>query len=343
METPEPESVSSVARYVVGPQPHTLPSALEGTPVSRLRPVIESLRPEGGIALITAGWQEREAEDEALRRGLGLSEDVAVTNLELFRRSEALFDEDHELFLALRQRRLRLKELQRLHRLRLDPLLAALRLLQAESPRVNDPEGELLDGERAAALEVVRDLDRHHLEAVAEVRAQVDEEWFSPSRPVVERLVGEVRELLAGTSTVVVAGGHVEALLVRLRLFDLEPMLRQRNLVAWSAGAMALAQTVLLFHDHPPWGAGNAEVLDQGLNLLPGLLPLPHARWRLRLDDQDRVSALAMRMAPLLPVVLEEDSQLELRNGTWVGSRVSLLEADGTVDPVGDEERELAA
>ena len=67
---------------------------------------------------------------------------------------------------------------------------------------------------------------------------------------------------------------------------------------AWSAGAMAIAERVVLFHDHPPQGAGNAEVFEAGLGLVRGAVFLPHAATRLALDDVGRVALLARRLPP---------------------------------------------
>ncbi len=86
-------------------------------------------------------------------------------------------------------------------------------------------------------------------------------------------------------------------LLNRLRLFGLERLLRTRPVVAWSAGAMAIAERVVLFHDHPPQGAGNAELFEAGLGLVRGAVFLPHAASRLALDDPTRVALLARRLA----------------------------------------------
>ena len=113
---------------------------------------------------------------------------------------------------------------------------------------------------------------------------------------------------LDAAAAVLVAGGHVAALLSRLRLFGLESELREKRLIAWSAGAMALSERVVLFHDSPPQGPGHAEILDSGLGLLPRLLPLPHARERLRLHDPRRVALMARRFTPLQPVTLDAGS-----------------------------------
>ena len=89
--------------------------------------------------------------------------------------------------------------------------------------------------------------------------------------------------------------GHVAVLLNRLRIFKLEPMLAQKPIIAWSAGAMVLAKRIVLFHDTPPQGKGFAEVFEAGLGLYSNLIPLPHAAKRLQLDNPTRVSIFARR------------------------------------------------
>jgi hypothetical protein len=91
-------------------------------------------------------------------------------------------------------------------------------------------------------------------------------------------------------------------------------------IVAWSAGAMALSERVVLFHDSPPQGEGNPEVLESGLGLVRQVLPFPHARRRLKLKDPIRVSLLARRFAPKLCVAMERGSKLERRNGLWTAN-----------------------
>ena len=95
-----------------------------------------------------------------------------------------------------------------------------------------------------------------------------------------------------------IAGGHVAILVNRMRLFDLDRKLAGKAVFAWSAGAMAIAERVVLFHHSPPQGYGNTEVLEHGLGLVRGLVLFPHARRRLALDDRRRVALLARRFAP---------------------------------------------
>ena len=93
-----------------------------------------------------------------------------------------------------------------------------------------------------------------------------------------------------------------------------DPIKRDRDVLAWSAGAMALGRVIVLFHDRPPQGRGVAEVMDAGLGLYDDFLPLPHARRRLDLDDRQRVSIFADRFAPLQCAAMDEGSWVVLRS-----------------------------
>jgi enterochelin esterase-like enzyme len=61
---------------------------------------------------------------------------------------------------------------------------------------------------------------------------------------------------------------------------------------------MALTERIVLFHDRAPQGPGHPEVYGSGLSVLRNLVPLPHARARLLLDDAPRMAVFARRFAP---------------------------------------------
>jgi len=146
----------------------------------------------------------------------------------------------------------------------------------------------------------------------------------------------EIDAMLHEAPAVAVAGGHVAILLNRLRLFALETSLAGKVLVAWSAGAMAVSERVVLFHDHPAHGLGNAEVLEVGLGLARGIVPLPHARTRLRLEDRERVGVFAARFAPALCVPMNEGARLDATADGWVPAEgTQQLQPDGGVGLVG--------
>ncbi len=200
--------------------------------------------------------------------------------------------------------------------------------LQADEPGA-------LAHETDAALEAIRALDRHHLRNVGAVHEEFDTEWRPLERDAVARERRELAQELSAVESVVIAGGHVAVLLNRLRLFDLAPLLAGKSLVAWSAGAMAMARTVVLFHDRPPWGAGNAEVLDSGMGLIGNLLPLPDCRRRLRLEDPRRMTLLARRFESFVCVGLDEESRLSAAGSGWRARAALHCEPTGAVRLVG--------
>ena len=117
----------------------------------------------------------------------------------------------------------------------------------------------------------------------------------------------------------------------RLRLFGIPDLIGERPVIACSGAAMALGQRVVLFHDDPPWGPGHAEVALTGLGLFRGLVPLPHARARLRLDDPDRVRRLVTRLAPDRCVPLEAGTRLDWDGASWTPVAADRLDEEGAV------------
>jgi hypothetical protein len=285
---------------------------------------IERLGIAGPVAAVTAGWQEREEEDGELRELLGGS----VVNLALHRRAEAVFAEDTELAGAYRERQDELKALQSFYRFRLDPMLAPARALLE---RRRGP-ARWLAAERRASVAAVRALDRQHLLRVAGVHRRFEALWKPWQRPALARHRQEIGETLNGVSALAIAGGHVAVLLNRLRLFGVVELLGAQTVLAWSAGAMALTDRVVLFHDTPPQGAGNAEVLENGLGLVSKVVVLPHARHRLELDNPHRVALFARRFRPAVCVPFDEGARMVWEGESQhAGVNLRQLRRDGAV------------
>jgi hypothetical protein len=273
----------------------------------RTRPIlaraVADARATGPIAAVTAGWEEREDEIDELSEHLRRP----VHNLHLFRRGEEVFRRDPELFLAFGDHMARRERLRAAYRLRLAHALdavAGVRRLAA------DPE--VVEEETASAIEAVRALDAHHLERTAALEKELEEGTGLAEREEVAKQREAVAKIVDGCGAIAIAGGHVEVLLDRLRLFGVASLVGPRALFAWSGGAMVVSERVVLFHDRPPQGAGRAEVLGAGLALARGVLPLPHARRRLDLDDRERVSSLARRFAPARCLALDEECALSI-------------------------------
>ncbi len=284
-----------------------------------LSPVLDDLGVGGRVALVTAGWQEWEEDDDALRNGSGRE----VVNLRLYARAEAVWEEDPELAEGHRRMQDRIRLLRRVYNLRLAHTMDAWIQLERLT---GDPQ--VLDAERTSALEAVRRLDRHHVRRLRELRMAYHDRFDPLMRGAVTRRRDAIIDALEGTEVVVVAGGHVPVLLNRLRLFALDRLLGGRTVVAVGGGAMALGHEVVLFHDSPPWGPGHAEVGEVGPGLYPGVVPLPDPSVRLRLDDPGRVSRMARRFAPDSCLLLEPGTRAEW-TGEWTASGARRLGTGG--------------
>ena len=77
----------------------------------------------GPVALVRAGYQEREGDDAAMKESLG----VAAVNLELHRRSVEVFRGDPDFTTAYQARQQRLRHMQSFYRVRLDKIEDAAR------------------------------------------------------------------------------------------------------------------------------------------------------------------------------------------------------------------------
>jgi hypothetical protein len=287
--------------------------------------VVEELGLAGPLATVTAGWEERESEDEDLAAHLG----GRTRNLGLFPRAEQVFAADREVRDLLHERFDRLRELQTLYRLRLAPLLETARSLFARAG-AGQPSG-LAATHLESTLHMLRVLDAEHQAAAARLDEEIAERIGARRRSSILRHQDELASVLDGVGGLLIAGGHVGILLNRLRLFGVLELAPGVPIVAWSAGAMVLFERIVLFHDSPPQGPGDAEVYAPGLGLCRGLVPLPHASRRLRLDDRDRVALLARRFEPDACVALDPGSRADRDvDGSWVlSSGTSRLKPDG--------------
>lgn len=296
-------------------------------PIPSLITAIDSLGFRGRIAAITAGWEERELEDDELRAHLrGQS-----FNLRLWERAEEVFDKDPELLAGLRVRKERITRLQEIYRMRLAHAMDAVRNLFARKGFADDLEPEQDD-----AVEAVRRLDAFQIERVAEVNHWFDERYRPAERDEIQKHRQDIARRVDHADAIAIAGGHVGVLITRLRLFDIAALARAKPIVAWSAGTMAVCERIVLFHDSPPQGRGNEEVFESGLGLARGVIPLPHARKRLRLEDPQRVTLLVRRFAPSTCLPLDPFDRVDVDgDSVTYAPRTRRLELDGRVTLVG--------
>ena len=283
--------------------------------------VVASLGLDGPFATITAGWQEGEQDDGELRKRLG-HRDV---NLSLYRRWLDVLERDPEFAAADRRLRAVLEETQDIYLLRLD---YAMRAVYAVQRRNGDDE--IRDGALADAIVSVRELDAAHLHRVSEIRLEFYQARQPHNRPVIAEHRDEVSRLLGDAAALVLAGGNVGVLADVLHLFNVAAALRS-PVIAWSAGAMALTDRIVLFNDRAPQGPGHPEVYGSGLSLLRSLVLLPHARAKLLLDDAPRMAIFARRLAPARCILLETGTRIDTDSDGTCPPDARVLAEDGRV------------
>lgn len=306
----------------------------------RLRPTLRAALDEahigGRVATVTAGWEEREGEDDELRAHVGRD----VVDLRVWSHFEAVFAQDPELFRAMQERYGRTRRLRTLYLRQLAHALEAARQLLRDGAQAPGADDELLREAQQDAIEAVRAIDARHAARRAEIHADFSARLALHEHPLIQAQRDELRQILESCDALCIAGGHVGILLNRLLGLAVLDLWGQRPLFAWSAGAMALTERVVLFHDSPPQGAGDAEVFDAGAGLVDDLVLLPHASRRLMLEDPIRVALFAQRFAPRACVALDDGARLRFANGAWQRVEAArTLRASGAVEDM----QELAA
>lgn len=296
---------------VLGPQRRT----------SAARAAVRQLIPDGPIATINAGWREREPQTGELAEVLG----GRMSNLQLYRRWRQLLDDDPDYAAAERSLAARLSEQQEIYALRLGHALAAA---AAVGRRNTVPD--LRTAAESDAIGALQELDRWHLRRVAEIRSEFYATTQIGDRETMATQRAELREVVADSAGMVVTGGHVGVLLHLLHIFGLAAAIRP-PLITWSAGAMALSDRVVLFHEDGPPGRQHPEVYAEGLGAFSGVLPFPHPKRRLRIGDPGEMRLLARRFAPRTCVLLPDGVRVDLRPGRPLPAGTRWVDEDGHV------------
>ena len=316
-----------------------MPAELSGQPVTTIllgpqrftttvQATLRSLDREGPVAMINAGWEEREAEDAELR---GVLDDRGV-NVSLYGRAVEALGSDRDLRVAILEHRTRHAELRAFYGIRLQ---AAWDTVFAVMRRAS--KNDVAEGARRSAMQALRDVDDWYAYEVARIVDTTATSQVVQSSEALARQRREVAEIVSGAAVVAVAGGHVGILMETLRLLDVA-IPPQTPVIAWSAGAMAVCNPVVLFHDFAPQGVTAPEVHDRGLGRLRGIIPLPHARRRLALEDRERMALFAKRFPAhrLVPLddgtIVRFSGQVDPGHGPTVlpeGARY--VESDGAI------------
>ena len=264
--------------------------------------IVQSVAPEGTVATVTAGWQDREPADGELDVVMG----GRSRNLRLYERLTDVLETDEHFAEQALSHRDAMDELAGIYSLRLQRALESVYAV-ARRPARHD----IADSAFADAVRDVRDIDAWYLRTVDQLYGELDAKAPPAESEPVRRHREEVAEVLREAAVLAVAGGHVGILLRCLRLFDAVPA-RETPVVAWSAGAMALTERVVLYNDRGPQGVQGAEVWDRGAGRVRDVVAMPHARRRLRLDDPVHTRVFVHRFAPATCLLLDDGTTVEM-------------------------------
>ena len=286
---------------------------------------VRSLDTRGRVATVTAGWRDREGDDTELDTVM----EGRSLNLRLYARLMDALDTDPVFSAAALAHRDAVDEASGIYSVRLQRALDTVYAVQRRAARPDIADSALADGIRG-----LRAVDEWYLDVVAQLRLELEAAAPPQDSEVVQRHRGEVAADLGECDVIAVAGGHVGILVRCLRLFDVS-VPDDLPLVAWSAGAMAMTERVVLYNDKGPQGLRGAEVWDHGLGRVRGVVALPHARRRLRLDDPDTVRVLVGRFAGSACLLLDDGVSVRLAEDGQLPHGARVLTDHGTVGTVG--------
>ncbi len=287
--------------------------------------VVRALGSEGPVAAVTAGWEEREGDDTELQEVM----DGRVVNLRLHERMMSLLAQDAPFATAAITLRNAMDDLAGVYSIRLHHGLEGVYAVHRSTARA-----DIVASALAEAVRLVQEVDRWYLRAVDQLHDELAATGALDDSGALQQHRGEVAETLSAASVLAIAGGHVGVLGRVLRLFEVAPP-PELPVVAWSGGAMAVTARVVLFHDHTPTGFSDAGIWDRGLGRATGIIALPHARRRLRLDDRVRMSVLAGRFGDATCVLLDDGTRVALGADGALPAGTRVLAADGTVTALG--------
>ena len=170
-------------------------------------------------------------------------------NLRLYGRLSDVLDTDDHFAAAALAHRDAMDELAGIYSLRLQRALDSVYAVRA-GPLAHDIADAAFD-------DAVRGGPRRSTPGTCAPSTSCTASSRPPRRPTssepIARHRGEVAELLRDAAVLAIAGGHVGILLRCLRLFAVVPS-PELPVVAWSAGAMALTERVVLYNDRGPQG-----------------------------------------------------------------------------------------
>jgi hypothetical protein len=284
---------------------------------------LDSLGVDGPVALVTAGWEEGERNDANLDRILG----GGTRNLGLFGRRLDILESDPAYADEVRRVRMLITELREVYLVQLRHALRGVEAVRHHDAAARRLSGVQLD----EAIETVRALDVRHAARLEAVLGEFYTTYPPHEREAIAAHRAAVAMLVADCAAVAIAGGHVGVLTDCLHVCNVGATLGDRPVVAWSSGAMAIAERVMVVDDHDLGGRPD-EVLGAGIGVVRGVVPLPAASTRLRIDDRNHLALLARRLAPRACVLLDEGDRVPFdAKGVADLASARVVATDGTI------------
>jgi hypothetical protein len=285
--------------------------------------VARSLTPEGRIATITAGWRERESEDAELHEVL----EARTYNLRLYTRLLDVIEKDEVFALAARAYNEAVDELAAVYSTRVQRTLDTVYALERRHVREEIADAALEDG-----IRTLQSIDEWYLRTLDELTAELDGPIGESELVAYHRTT--VRGILEESAGVAITGGHVGVLLRAMGLF-VGRLPDSLPTIAWSAGAMVLTDRVVLYNDSGPQGFHGAEVWGRGLGRVPGVLALPHARRRIKVEDPMTVQVFVRRFAPAAGLLLDDGARVVIGPDGVLPEGAKVFTDHGTIGTVG--------
>lgn len=286
---------------------------------------VAELIPEGPIAVVNPGWQERETDPSELDQIL----DGRMINLELYRRWIDVRATDPKYAAAERTLTENVAEMQALYGIRLGYALDAIKELLRRSEVTAAQTSAIED-----AFESVRILDQWHLDRVAVARQEFYETVRLGEHDLIMKHRAEIHEAASNAAGLVFTGGHVGVLLQVLHIFAIRECLGA-PMIAWSAGAMTLSDRVVVLNNRADQGFAPAEVYAEGLGAFVDVLPFPDAGNhsdagpRLIMNDAQHQRLMAERFKPRNCLLLADGQRVDLRDNEPLPPGARFLSAEG--------------
>lgn len=184
---------------------------------------------------------------------------------------------------------------------------------------IGDTVGRLVENDHRLTR-LLTDLDRQFREGVG---LAYHGHWLE--------LRSRLEKVLLGASTVIIFGGHLEALHRCLNFFDLrsvfvEALRRGTTFITVSAGSLILCERIIIYDDFAE--GKEFHLFDRGFGMVHSLQIFPHCNDRIQVDDPNNLAYLAHRFGERKCVGLNEGSYLLLESSEHDKAR-SLGSEDG--------------